>query len=89
MEIIGAAALIAVGIVIAAILYARMHRDEPSAAGTPVSTDTERDVAERSGRPSWPRSARAWLRRIAGWSASWRRYPACRRAGPSTCSSRR
>jgi ribonuclease Y len=48
MEIIGAAALIAVGIVIAAILYGRLHRGEGTPAAASGGEELDREVAERS-----------------------------------------
>jgi ribonuclease Y len=48
MEIIGAAALIAVGIVIAAILYGRMHRGDGSAATVGEAEPADGEMAERS-----------------------------------------
>ncbi|HEV3127580.1 MAG TPA: ribonuclease Y [Solirubrobacteraceae bacterium] len=48
MEIIGAAALIAVGIVIAAILYGRLHRGDDSAATVGEAEPADREMAERS-----------------------------------------
>ena len=49
MEIIGAAALIAVGIVVAAVTYGRMHRPAPGAGEDPESRpELDRDRAERS-----------------------------------------
>ena len=54
MEIIGAAALIAVGIVVAAVLYGRAHGASPAGAGT-----RRRDAARRCRRRS-PSAARRW-----------------------------
>ncbi len=51
MEIIGAAALIAVGIVVAAVTYGRMHRPAPAAGKISESQpEVDRDRAERSAR---------------------------------------
>src|SRR5581483_5636024 len=41
MEIIGAAALIAVGLVVAAVTYARLHRVAPE--GAPAAVDAQAD----------------------------------------------
>jgi ribonuclease Y len=48
MEIIGAAALIAVGIVIAAILYGRMHRGDGRTATAGEGEPADREMAERT-----------------------------------------
>jgi len=48
MEIIGAAALIAVGIVIAAILYGRMHRGDGGTVTAGEAEPPDREMAERS-----------------------------------------
>jgi ribonucrease Y len=49
MEIIGAAALIAVGIVLAAVIYGRMHGARTAPAGTPTATTPVVEVVEVVG----------------------------------------
>jgi len=49
MEIIGAAALIAVAVVLAAVIYGRTHRPAASAAGSSAQlSETDRQLSERS-----------------------------------------
>ena len=45
MEIIGAAALIAVGIVLAAVIYGRMHGARPAPGGNPTASAPVVEVA--------------------------------------------
>jgi len=58
MEIIGAAALIAVGIVLAAVIYGRMHgpRAATATAGSPVSSAPVVEVVRPAGRGPSPDS---------------------------------
>ena len=65
MEIIGAAALIAVGIVLAAIIYGRMHGARTVAVATPTPIATPIASATATGRRGGTGESRAPRRRIA------------------------